>query len=115
MSVIQQMSAYEMRLSDWSADVVSSDPPCLVGGAKAFRMKPRPGEADWFTVLRDLASAAAIGLERLHGLKRGYRDAQRTIAAEYRPGALPRLLALSQHRPLLSPQSRSEEHTSELQ
>src|SRR3546814_8888938 len=89
--------------------------PCLVGGAKAFRMKPRPGEADWFTVLRDLASAAAIGLERLHGLKRGYRDAQRTIAAEYRPGALPRLLALSQHRPLLSPQSRSEEHTSELQ
>src|SRR3546814_7912529 len=91
-------------------------------------MKPRPGEADWFTVLRDLASAAAIGLERLHGLERGYRDAQRTIAAEYRPGALPRLLALSQHRPLLSPQSvadqlamsiagaskRSEEHTSEI-
>src|SRR3546814_15390185 len=57
----------------------------ILGGAKAFRMKPRPGEADWFTVLRDLASAAAIGLERLHGLERGYRDAQRTIAAEYRP------------------------------
>src|SRR3546814_12969129 len=72
-------------------------------------MKPRPGEADWFTVLRDLASAAAIGLERLHGLERGYRDAQRTIAAEYRPGALPRLLALSQHRPLLSPPSVADQ------
>jgi len=56
-------------------------------------------------VLRSLASAAEAGLARLHGLERGYRDAQRAIAAEYRPSALPALLALIQHRPLLSPQS----------
>lgn len=79
--------------------------PCLAGGAKAFRMKPRPNEADWLAVLRGLTSAAETGLERLHSLERGYRDAQRAIAAEYRPGALPTLLALIQHRPLLSPQS----------
>ena len=79
--------------------------PCLAGGAKALRMKPRPSEADWLATLRGLASAAEIGLERLHSLERGYRDAQRAIAAEYRPGALPALLALIQHRPLLSPQS----------
>ena len=79
--------------------------PCLAGGAKALRMKPRPNEADWLAVLRSLSHAAEIGLERLHSLERTYRDAQRAIAAEYRPGALPALLGLSQHRPLLSPQS----------
>ena len=79
--------------------------PCLAGGAKALRMKPRPNEADWLAVLRSLANAAEIGLERLHSLERAYRDAQRVIAAEYRPGALPALLALIQHRPLVSPQS----------
>lgn len=79
--------------------------PCLAGGAKAFRMKRTPGEDDWLATLRSLASAAETGLERLHGLERGYRDAQRAVAAEYRPGALPALLALIQHRPLVSPQS----------
>jgi hypothetical protein len=82
--------------------------PGLAGGAKAFRMKPRPHEDDWLAVLRSLASAADTGLERLHSLERAYRDAQRAIAAEYRPGALPALLALSQHRPLLSPQSLAD-------
>jgi len=82
--------------------------PCLAGGAKAFRLKPRPTDDDWLAVLRALESAARIGLERLHGLERHYRDAQRAIAAEYRPGALPALLALIQYRPLLSPQSAAE-------
>lgn len=81
--------------------------PCLAGGAKAFRMKPRPQEDDWLAVLRALESAATNGLERLHSLERHYRDAQRAIAAKYRPGALPALLALSQHHPILSPQSAS--------
>lgn len=79
--------------------------PCLAGGAKAFRMKRTPGEEDWLAVLRSLTSMAETGLARLHDLERGYRDSQRAIAAEYRPGALPALLALIQHRPLLSPQS----------
>ncbi|RIA46395.1 hypothetical protein DFR49_0936 [Hephaestia caeni] len=79
--------------------------PCLAGGAKAFRMKPRPNDDDWLAVLRGLEKAAETGLGRLHSLERTYRDAHRAIVAEYRPGALPVLLALSQHRPLLSPQS----------
>ncbi|CCW17379.1 hypothetical protein EBBID32_17180 [Sphingobium indicum BiD32] len=82
--------------------------PCLAGGAKAFRMKRKPDADDWLAVLRALESAARIGLERLHGLERHYRDAQRAITAEYRPGALPALLALIQYRPLLSPQSVAE-------
>lgn len=85
--------------------LAASPLPCLAGGAKAFRLKPQPNDDDWLAVLRALESAATLGLERLHSLERHYRDAQRAIAAEYRPGALPALLALSQHRPLLSPQS----------
>ncbi len=79
--------------------------PCLVGGAKALRLKPRPSEEDWLAILRVLESSARNGLERLHNLERRHRDAQRAIVGEYRPGALPSLLALAQHRPLLSPQS----------
>lgn len=79
--------------------------PCLAGGAKAFRLKRRPSDADWVATIRSVESAADTGLERLHELERLYRDAQRSIISEYRSGALPALAALSCHRPLLSPQS----------
>lgn len=78
--------------------------PCLTGGARALRIKAKPNEAEWLAVLRDLRGAADAGLARLDDLERHYRDAGRAIVAEFRPGTLPRLLALSQHRPLLSPQ-----------
>lgn len=79
--------------------------PCLTGGAKAFRLKRQPDSNDWLAVLRALEVAARVGLERLHDLERSHRDAQRAIVGQFRPGALPRLLALSAHHPLLSPQS----------
>src|SRR3546814_9322423 len=79
--------------------------PCLAGGAKAFRLKRRPDENDWLAFLRALEAAARIGLERLHDLERFHRDAQRAIVAQFRPGPLPRLLALAVHQPLLSPQA----------
>ncbi len=83
--------------------------PCLTGGAKAFRMKRTPNEADWLAAIRALEASALSGLERLEQLERIYRDAQRAIMAEFRPGALPRLLALTFHRPLVSPQSVSDQ------
>ncbi len=79
--------------------------PCLAGGTKAFRLKRQPSDADWLATMRSVESAAHTGLERLEELERLYRDAQRSIIREYRPGALPALAALSCHRPLLSPQS----------
>src|SRR3546814_938081 len=69
-----------MRISDWSSDVCSSD------------------------LLRALERSAREGLERLHDLEKFHRNAQRAIVEAFRPGALPRLLALTHHRPLLSPQ-----------
>lgn len=95
--------AFAMR----DVGIAASPLPCLAGGAKAFRLKRRPDDNDWLAVLRGLEAAARLGLERLHELERFHRDAQRAIVEQFRPGALPRLLALSAHQPLLSPQSVS--------
>lgn len=78
---------------------------CLAGGVKAFRLKARPNRDDWLALIRALEVAARRGVQRLDNLERFHRDAQRAIAAEFRPGTLPRLLALTMHRPLVSPQS----------
>ncbi|WP_254515863.1 helix-turn-helix domain-containing protein [Novosphingobium sp. G106] len=85
--------------------MTASPLPCLAGGVKAFRLKKTPQDDDWLAALRALGSSALAGLDRIHALERFYRDAQRAIAEQYRPGALPALLALSHHRPLLSPQA----------
>ncbi|WP_052757542.1 hypothetical protein [Sphingobium chungbukense] len=81
--------------------------PCLVGGAKAFRLKRKPDGSDWLATVRSIEEAARTGLERLHDVERFHRDAQRAIVAEFRPGALPALLALAIHLPLLSPRAVS--------
>jgi len=86
-------------------DLTTRPLPCLAGGVKAFRLKKIPQNDDWHAVLRATEANALAGLSKLDVIERLYRDAQRAIAAEYRPGALPRLLALSAHRPLLSPQA----------
>lgn len=78
--------------------------PCLAGGAKAFRFRRTLPEPEWLALLRRLEKDALDGLERLNSLEATYKAAQRAIVAEYRPGRLPALLALVQHRPLLSPQ-----------
>lgn len=79
--------------------------PCLTGGAKAFRLRKTVDQQDWLSALRALEASARSGLAHLDDLDRHYRLAQRAIAEEYRPGALPRLLALTSYRPLLGPQS----------
>lgn len=79
--------------------------PCLAGGVKGFRLRKAPAQSDWIGLINGLETAARTGLERLHDLERVYRDAQRAIVAEYRPGALPRLLALTCYQPLLGPQA----------
>jgi hypothetical protein len=86
-------------------DLTGSPLPYLVGGAKAFRLKKTLNEADWLAVLRALAARAERGLERLDHLERLHRKARTAIAESYRPGALPSLLALTLHQPVLSPQA----------
>src|SRR3546814_7259291 len=90
----KQKTAYEMRISDWSSDVCSSDLPPLRGragaGVPAGRRQPDP--------------LFAAGGRGAIGQISGRRDARR------RP-----LLALPQDGGTAGGDGRSEEHTSELQ
>ena len=88
---------------------VSATPlPCLTAGVIAFRLKRTPADTDWATAFNALSRAAEAGIDRLDRLEQFHRRGLQTLLDEYRAGALPRLLALSQLRPLLSPQSVAE-------
>jgi hypothetical protein len=79
--------------------------PCLVDGAKSFRLRATPTDDDWRAVLRGIEKAAENGLQRLQTMETYHRRSMAAVMAERRPGALPRLLTLSTFHPLLSPQS----------
>ncbi|MDX3911706.1 MAG: hypothetical protein QHC67_18185 [Sphingobium sp.] len=68
-------------------------------------MKRIPTEADWLAAINGLGSAARTALARLNDLEQIYRRGLRAVACEYRPGALPSLLALLLMRPMVSPQT----------
>src|SRR3546814_9305473 len=131
----KQKTAYEMRISDWSSDVCSSDLPIFMrtNGVHTSIVVPAASEGiDWSPLLRaghidrpDLAGDyLAIGW--------GQRDffLKTPTWADLRPGIalralvggggslihvehLRRPVADRDHRPVLV--ARSEEHTSELQ
>src|SRR3546814_1326509 len=112
----KQKTAYEMRISDWSSDVCSSDLP-----QKAIRLppaeQPRRGAPRGRT---DRAHAVHVALVRRSGATpHGHRRVEQGRGAQ-QPGASGRLpSARSLSRPWLgepaNPRGRSEEHTSELQ
>src|SRR3546814_2433055 len=120
----KQKTAYEMRISDWSSDVCSSDLVGLALGRGACgALRPRPAEppAD---AERAVQLQRGGGRRQRHGEPRrsahGRRPGhavrgrpRRRLPRRLRPGE-PRSLALhDRDRPVR--QSRSEEHTSELQ
>src|SRR3546814_5986086 len=108
----KQKTAYEMRISDWSSDVCSSDLSISVTNNEvaaeeqnALRLAAlRPGDADWekwgiCDYITKPRIAAAISGERADG---------GLVAEEYRFGDIfPMKDGLEENR--------SEEHTSELQ
>src|SRR3546814_10504692 len=94
----KQKTAYEMRISDWSSDVCSSDL-----AAKAM--------------LRPLVAADFISMEDPPDGRRGRRPARQArhrSARGRRPGGQLRQLC-ADRQPGLRVWPRSEEHTSELQ
>src|SRR3546814_8618572 len=104
----KQKTAYEMRISDWSADVCSSDDP--VG--EQLRQRRRIVHLGQQRRARGYAEGVAcrqVGVA-LQPVAVGHRLAHRL-------GRLPRLGASLRRRiaSTHSPISRSEEHTSELQ
>src|SRR3546814_1398493 len=103
------MTAYEMRISDWSSDVCSSDLVVYPRGVRLVFLHP----VRYSETANDAAKLAGAILIRLLGTGR--------VA----DGALARLHAASPNRSAgrvpfgvsatKCPDSRSEEHTSELQ
>src|SRR3546814_5668695 len=88
---VKQKTAYEMRISDWSSDVCSSD--LLFSGLGTFALSVGRGKAVY---------AAEAARDLVLSLKSVANRAQRKLVVDHRDLF---------RRPLI----RSEEHTSELQ
>src|SRR3546814_5184084 len=117
---INQMTAYEMRISDWSSDVCSSDLPSIqrrrrhsgrTDGCKDFPMSSAESAMYRIESKTPQLVHAECRIERkppqpVHTERRIERKASQTVHAECRikRKALPPVHA-----------ERSEEHTSELQ
>src|SRR3546814_1414329 len=123
----EQKTAYELRISDWSSDVCSSDlaalaaiPADLAAGARLRRMKQ---VIALVTALADLAGEWP--LEKVIATLSDFADealdlAIATAIRERAPDAEPRglaLIGLGKHgsRELNYSSDKSEEHTYELQ
>src|SRR3546814_5620551 len=95
----KQKTAYEMRISDWSSDVCSSDLPWRLGLQPAI-------EGLCIDKPERVCGLAAIGLEK--GREIGHRPTM--------PPWINRVESRSaRHRNAIQVVLRSEEHTSELQ
>src|SRR3546814_9812841 len=104
----KQKTAYEMRISDWSSDVCSSDLAGLQAGGQGEELERRAGRAtrDGPVDLRVEVVLAAV--EAAQGTGAGLHARGGDVQAlALRPLVLDRLL--------VGLPDRSEEHTSELQ
>src|SRR3546814_2678555 len=122
----KQKTAYEMRISDWSSDVCSSDLRALADKIR-LRLADRPGEAGIIRCDRPVRvltddDVALLRAEHMHGLGAVRRDAE--LAAGF-VERLPEVKSVAGgHVDLVADlageadteqPSRTEEHTSELQ
>src|SRR3546814_3363312 len=119
----KQKTAYEMRISDWSSDVCSSD---LAAGVQALvdADRARGGRAQHLRAGQQPGAGAAVlavaaaAAERVAGRRRSGADgAVRAVRAGLAAGAVEHVpdQPLRSVRPAPGLAPRSEEHTSELQ
>src|SRR3546814_7654195 len=124
MFFFNQNTAYEMRISDWSSDVCSSDLPSPIAGVELERARALDRGAVIIAILRDSRLGAGIDKGPRH------RQIQPEALDRNRPPAPPvprvtilEILELAEEGQdiLIAPAAiahippRSEEHTSELQ
>lgn len=86
-----------------SMKITTSCLPCLVPVDRALRMPVREPEVLARRYLRNLTRAAETGIERLDAMEAHRLRSAAVIRAARRPGHLMTLLALVQHRPVISP------------
>lgn len=115
--LVRQYSARSGSIEPWLAlprflyllGVTATPLPCLVAGAKAFRIRAPIPEDTVRATLRAIAGAAKTGIDSLETMEASHRAALRTILSEYRPGKLQQLLALSLSVALLSPKGVADQ------
>src|SRR3546814_1604427 len=104
----KQKTAYEMRMSDWSSDVCSSDLLVPIAGGYGYYLGNGAGEAQGYARARDETAAASWANTTNGKLARRIDQAsEQTIPAI---AACPK-----DHGWKREKRDRSEEHTSELQ
>jgi len=86
-----------------SMEVTATPLPCLAIADKALRLTPRDSEAIVARFLRQIAEAAATGLQRLDAMEEHRLRAAAVAGNTLRPGKLFPLLAFLQLRPVTSP------------
>src|SRR3546814_6295784 len=107
-----QKTSYELRISDWSSDVCSSDLP-LEGGEARAAVRALTAPADGGVVLR---RPRILNLRVLVTAKRTAHEPPSPSGATAAPAAVAaQLPTLSLDRHVRVDRERSEEHTSELQ
>src|SRR3546814_8772997 len=106
----KQKTAYELRISDWSSDVCSSD---LVDRARLRSRRAPPGQVPRDAVIADRPAPHRDDHDRERG-RDGQRRAVQLLHARHGVAAPPRGDDGRPPRERADPQ-RSEEHTSELQ
>src|SRR3546814_1000088 len=110
----KQKTAYEMRISDWSSDVCSSDLPSLAAGQPATLLGYPVVEAE------DMPDVAANSLSVAFGnFRQGYLIAERTetqiLRDPFTHKPFVHFYASKRVGGTVSNSERSVEHTSELQ
>src|SRR3546814_5158547 len=119
----KQKTAYEMRISDWSSDVCSSD---LRRGEEGFQILADPEHHGRFLERRRVGRLQADGVRRgaaLHDKMRragachdaGDQRMHRLDGSDHRDGRYNRPAKTDNRRRGKAACKRSEEHTSELQ
>src|SRR3546814_2718987 len=102
----KQKTAYEMRISDWSSDVCSSDLPRYADGRRGGRRSARVP----FRVAAHAPRHRRISRRTARSLPRGSRSAIPSPAASSSASR-----SSPERRAACRDRRRSEEHTSELQ
>src|SRR3546814_7204241 len=115
----KQKTAYEMRISDWSSDVCSSDLCCARAAASATRSCWRPSASTPPTPPSGTAASvwwrASSPSWRRWSRGRRARQPRTTSAHDIRARGAPVSQRPQAHTAVVPVLVRSEEHTSELQ
>src|SRR3546814_2238667 len=102
----KQKTAYEMRISDWSSDVCSSD---LLEDVRAFQVHLVSTGISWPAL-----NQTVCALRFLYGVTLGHSEIPERIPYAREPRKLPVVLSADEVVRFLEAVPRSEEHTSEL-